>query len=59
MKINVNKGILGKANKLINPIAFGIARLKESDQAMGGKPTARCKPQLNVWLTQTQSLREQ
>ena len=43
--------ILENANELINSIARGIARLKKSDQAMGGKPTARCKPQVDAGLT--------
>ncbi|MBK8396864.1 MAG: hypothetical protein IPL26_16740 [Leptospiraceae bacterium] len=43
--------ILENANELINSIDRGIARLKKSDQAMGGKPTARCKPQVDAGLT--------
>ncbi len=64
--------ILENANELIKLIACGIAWLKESKKAMGGKPSVpslshissplsffndnRSKPHLNVWLTQTQSL---
>ena len=56
MKIKANLRILENANKLIESIACGIARLKESEQAMGGKPAARHNLHLNVWLTRTQSL---
>ncbi len=64
MKIKANLRILENANKLIESIACGIARLKESEQAMGGKPTIILgrniefghNLHLNVWLTQTQSL---
>ena len=44
MKIKGNLRILENANKLIESIACGIARLKESEQAMGGKPTIMFRP---------------
>ncbi|HNC54562.1 MAG TPA: hypothetical protein PLP33_03880 [Leptospiraceae bacterium] len=42
---------LENANELIKSIACGIARLQESEKAIGGKSSARSKPHLNVWFT--------
>ncbi|MBK8397663.1 MAG: hypothetical protein IPL26_20815 [Leptospiraceae bacterium] len=42
MKYNLK--LLENTNELIESIACGIARLKESEQAMGGKPTIMFRP---------------
>ncbi|MBK8397081.1 MAG: hypothetical protein IPL26_17845 [Leptospiraceae bacterium] len=54
MKFKAKIRILEIANELINTIACGIARMKEST-AMGGKPTVRCKLLVDAGFTITQS----